>query len=154
MKKIIITGVAGLLGSRMAEWILENHPETQIIGIDDLSGGYQEHVPKGVVFHQLDISKDNIDELFIISNYDIICLTNFINICTENNIKNDNLFNNKSLNEIVNQTIVNKIKLYIKVKLDDGNVCIIEICHISINVINTVYQTGKRITATYEIFRI
>ena len=64
MKKIIITGVAGLLGSRMAEWILENHPETQIIGIDDLSGGYQEHVPKGVVFHQLDISKDNIDELF------------------------------------------------------------------------------------------
>jgi len=33
---------------------------------------------------------------------------------------------NKSLNEIVNQTIVNKIKLYLKIKLDDGNVCIIE----------------------------
>jgi UDP-glucose 4-epimerase len=64
LKKIIITGVAGLLGSRMAEWILENHLDIQIIGIDDLSGGYQEHVPEGVVFHQLDLSKDNIDELF------------------------------------------------------------------------------------------
>jgi len=64
LKKIIITGVAGLLGSRMAEWILANHPETQIIGIDDLSGGYQEHIPEGVIFHQLDISKDDISTLF------------------------------------------------------------------------------------------
>ena len=64
MKKIIITGVAGLIGSRMAEWILANHPETQIIGIDDLSGGYQDHIPKGVIFHQLDISKDDISALF------------------------------------------------------------------------------------------
>ena len=35
--KVLITGVAGLLGSRMAEWILTQHPTCQIIGIDDFS---------------------------------------------------------------------------------------------------------------------
>jgi UDP-glucose 4-epimerase len=64
MKKIMITGVAGLIGSRMAEWILQNQPEVQIIGIDDLSGGYMEHIPKEVEFHQMDISTANISELF------------------------------------------------------------------------------------------
>ena len=64
MKKIIITGVAGLLGSRMSEWIIVNQPNFTIIGIDDLSGGYQEYVPSGVDFHQLDLSKDTIAPLF------------------------------------------------------------------------------------------
>ncbi|MEN9698034.1 MAG: hypothetical protein RLZ56_1455 [Bacteroidota bacterium] len=64
MSKIIITGVAGLLGSRMAEWIIENHPEHTIIGIDDLSGGYIDYVPAKVEFHQLDLSKADIAPLF------------------------------------------------------------------------------------------
>jgi UDP-glucose 4-epimerase len=64
LKKIIITGVAGLLGSRMAEWVLENHPSYHIIGIDDLSGGYKEHVPTQVEFHALDLAKDEISSLF------------------------------------------------------------------------------------------
>ncbi len=64
MEKIIITGVAGLLGSRMAEWVLAKYPSCQIIGIDDLSGGYKEHVPVSVEFHKLDLSKDRISDLF------------------------------------------------------------------------------------------
>ena len=43
-KKILITGVAGLLGSRLADWILKHHPEHKVIGIDDLSGGYSTNV--------------------------------------------------------------------------------------------------------------
>ena len=35
-KTILITGVAGLLGSRLADWITENKSEYKIIGIDDL----------------------------------------------------------------------------------------------------------------------
>jgi UDP-glucose 4-epimerase len=38
-KKVLITGVAGLLGSRLADWIIENKPEYKVVGIDDLSGG-------------------------------------------------------------------------------------------------------------------
>ena len=43
-KTILITGVAGLLGSRLADWITKTHPEYKIIGLDDLSGGYVENV--------------------------------------------------------------------------------------------------------------
>jgi len=48
--KVLITGVAGLLGSRLSDWILKNHPEYKIIGIDDLSGGYVENVNPEVKF--------------------------------------------------------------------------------------------------------
>ena len=54
-KTILITGVAGLLGSRLADWILKNHPEYTIIGIDDLSGGYRENVNDKVKFHPLNL---------------------------------------------------------------------------------------------------
>ena len=36
---ILITGIAGLLGSRLAEYILENKPNCKVVGIDDMSGG-------------------------------------------------------------------------------------------------------------------
>ena len=54
-KKILITGVAGLLGSRLADWLIKNKPEYQIIGIDDLSGGYTENIHPDVVFYQTDV---------------------------------------------------------------------------------------------------
>ena len=41
--KYLITGVAGLLGSRLADWIVEN-TDNEVIGIDDLSSGYIENV--------------------------------------------------------------------------------------------------------------
>ena len=35
-KNVLITGVAGLLGSRLADWIIENKgDEYQVIGVDD-----------------------------------------------------------------------------------------------------------------------
>jgi UDP-glucose 4-epimerase len=64
MKQVLITGVAGMIGSRMAEYILLNHPEYQVIGVDNLSGGYLENVPFAVQFHQLDIASDSLDILF------------------------------------------------------------------------------------------
>jgi len=54
-KTVLITGVAGLLGSRLADWIIKNHPEHTIIGIDDLSGGYRENVNDKVKFHPLNL---------------------------------------------------------------------------------------------------
>ena len=41
--KYLITGIAGLLGSRLADWIVEN-TDNEVIGVDDLSGGYIENV--------------------------------------------------------------------------------------------------------------
>lgn len=55
-KTILITGVAGLLGSRLADWILENKPEYKVVGIDDLSGGNIENINPNVQFIQQDIN--------------------------------------------------------------------------------------------------
>lgn len=58
-KKILITGVAGLIGSRLADWIIQNQPNYEIIGIDDLSGGYKENINPKVKFHEVNLSKDS-----------------------------------------------------------------------------------------------
>lgn len=52
---ILITGVAGLLGSRLAEWIKQQHPTALVVGVDDISGGVESNVPKWIVFYQRDI---------------------------------------------------------------------------------------------------
>ena len=63
-KKIVITGVAGLLGSRLAEWILEN-TNHKVIGIDDLSGGYINNVHKDVGFYKFDLVEgDQLNHVF------------------------------------------------------------------------------------------
>lgn len=59
MHKVLITGVAGLLGSRLADWIIENKPDIQVWGIDDLSGGYEENINPKVKFIPLNLVKDS-----------------------------------------------------------------------------------------------
>ena len=51
--KILITGVAGFIGSNLAFRLLEEG--YKVIGIDNLSYGLKENVPDGVAFHLLDI---------------------------------------------------------------------------------------------------
>ena len=51
---VLITGVAGLLGSRLADWILEN-TDNEVIGVDDLSGGYIENINSKVKFYKFDL---------------------------------------------------------------------------------------------------
>ena len=63
-KTILITGVGGLLGSRMADWIIENKPEYEVVGIDSLFGGYLENINKEVVFYKRDLAVDDISDIF------------------------------------------------------------------------------------------
>ncbi|NCI48048.1 NAD-dependent epimerase/dehydratase family protein [Sediminibacterium soli] len=63
-KKVLITGVAGMIGSRMAEWIVQHQPDYQVIGIDDLSGGYPENVPGKVDFIRMDLVSGDLDSIF------------------------------------------------------------------------------------------
>ena len=60
--KILITGVAGFIGSNLAEYLLRDGHE--IIGIDNLSYGLIEQVPSKVNFHQIDILNKSIYSLF------------------------------------------------------------------------------------------
>jgi len=70
--KILITGVAGLLGSRLAHWIIENKENVEVVGIDNLSGGYIENVDKRVKFYQIDLVDDSLKEIFENEKPDIV----------------------------------------------------------------------------------
>ncbi|NOX54121.1 MAG: NAD-dependent epimerase/dehydratase family protein [Planctomycetes bacterium] len=52
-RRVVITGVAGFIGSNLADCLLGRGYE--IVGVDDLSQGVREQVPEGVVFHELDV---------------------------------------------------------------------------------------------------
>ena len=39
LKKVFITGVAGFIGSNIAKYLLENFPNTSVVGIDNLKVG-------------------------------------------------------------------------------------------------------------------
>lgn len=52
-KTVAITGVAGFIGSNLADRLLSEG--YRVIGIDDLSYGVIEQVPEGVEFHRIDI---------------------------------------------------------------------------------------------------
>jgi len=70
--KILITGVAGLLGSRLSDYIIENHPEVYIVGIDDMSGGYRENVNSKVELWEMNLVNGNITECFERHQFDYV----------------------------------------------------------------------------------
>lgn len=61
-----------MLGSRLADWIIENHPEVQIVGIDDLSGGYRSNVNSKVNFWQMNLVNHPIENCFEDHKFDYV----------------------------------------------------------------------------------
>ena len=110
---ILITGIAGLLGSRLADYLLENNNNIKIIGIDDFSGGYIENVNKKVLLYNRHIGKSDIEDIFIENNIDYVfhfaayaaeCLSPFIrkynyenNLVTTADIVNNCIKYNKNI---------------------------------------------------------
>ena len=111
-KTILITGVAGLLGSRLADWIIKTSPEYKVIGIDDLSGGFKENINPKVDFHQLNLVDGAIDSVF--NAYKIDYVYHFAAYAAEGLspfIRAYNYDNNlKSTARIVNECIKHDIK--------------------------------------------
>lgn len=70
--KILITGVAGLIGSRLSDWIISNIPNCDVIGIDDLSGGYLENINPKVKFYNTDLKDQSLKDIFINENPDYV----------------------------------------------------------------------------------
>tara|TARA_X000000368_G_scaffold135135_1_gene106094 strand:- start:530 stop:1462 length:933 start_codon:yes stop_codon:yes gene_type:complete len=106
--KVAITGVAGFIGSNLAVELLKNN--FNVIGIDNLSYGVIDQVPKNVAFFKEDIRDKNIKSLFkgvdfvfhlAAKNSIIDCeknpqetndiniegTKNIFNLCLENNVK-------------------------------------------------------------------
>jgi len=51
-KKILVTGVAGFLGSHLAERL--SVMNNKVIGVDNMLGGYKDNIPKNIVFFNFD----------------------------------------------------------------------------------------------------
>jgi UDP-glucose 4-epimerase len=84
--KILITGIAGLLGSNFAKWLLDN-TDHQVYGLDDLSCGDLRNIPPGCEWNQLTIGEGGVDEAFACIKPDVVyhfaayaaeCLSPFI----------------------------------------------------------------------------
>jgi len=58
--KILVTGVAGFLGSHLSKKLIENNHE--VIGIDNLKGGDRCNIPRKVRFYLKDTAnfRDNV----------------------------------------------------------------------------------------------
>ena len=68
--KILITGCAGLLGAHLSRYLLTKNYE--VYGLDDLSGGYLENVPK-IPFFQIDLQDhEKVEILFKKIQFDIV----------------------------------------------------------------------------------
>lgn len=52
-RTVLVTGVAGFIGSNLADRLLTEG--YRVVGVDDLSAGVREQVPAGVEFHRLDV---------------------------------------------------------------------------------------------------
>ena len=111
-KNILITGVAGLLGSRLADWIIENKPGYTVIGVDDLSGGYKENLHPDVKFWQMDLVNHPIENIFEAHKIDYgISLAAYAAEGLSPFIRSYNYDNNlKATARIVNECIKNDVK--------------------------------------------
>lgn len=60
MQKILITGVAGLVGSNLAHSLKSNY---SVVGIDNLIGGYIDNIPSDIEFFEMDVADISVDVL-------------------------------------------------------------------------------------------
>jgi len=60
--RVVITGVAGFLGSHLADKFLSEGWE--VAGVDNFIGGYQDNIPQGVEFYERDLTDLDLDESF------------------------------------------------------------------------------------------
>lgn len=60
--KVLVTGVAGFIGSTLAERLVE--AGCQVIGIDNLAYGLRDQIPSAIDFHPADIRSEEIYKLF------------------------------------------------------------------------------------------
>lgn len=62
VKSVLVTGVAGFIGSNLADRLLREG--YRVVGVDNLAYGVAEQIPSGVDFHRLDIRDPELVERF------------------------------------------------------------------------------------------
>ena len=106
--KVLITGVAGFIGSNLAQLLIKENID--VIGIDDLSYGVYDQIPKGVKFYKEDIRDKNINNLFNGADYVFhLAAKNSLIDCEKNPNETEDINVNGTKN-IFNLSLKNNIK--------------------------------------------
>jgi len=70
MKKVLVTGGAGFIGSHIVDGYVEEG--YQVVVIDDLSRGKRENLNRKAKFYQIDINDEKIAEIFAEEKFDLV----------------------------------------------------------------------------------
>jgi len=70
MKKVLVTGGAGFIGSHIVDGYVEEG--YQVVVVDDLSRGKRENLNKKAKFYQIDINDEKISEIFTQEKFDLV----------------------------------------------------------------------------------
>ena len=54
--KVLVTGCAGLIGSNFCDYLVKEYPDVDVVGVDNLSGGFIEHVNPNIKFIEADLT--------------------------------------------------------------------------------------------------
>lgn len=129
MTTFLITGAAGLIGSRLVTWILDNVSDSKVIGIDDLSGGFIENVDSRIRYSVSDrgyfsvvdlterepsVDDDKIDYVFHLAAYAAEGLSPFIRTYNYKNnlITTANIINFCIRNEVKRLVFTSSMAVY------------------------------------------
>lgn len=112
--KALVTGAAGFIGSHVCRHLLDSGYE--VVGIDDLSGGFRDHVPEGVEFVEGSVTDTEfINKLFDDHKFDYVFhLAAYAAEGLSHFIKHFNYTNNLlgSVN-LINASINHEIKCFV-----------------------------------------
>lgn len=70
IRKALVTGGAGFIGSHVAEILLERGLKVDVL--DDMSSGVPENVPAAVTLHRMDVRDATVKDLFASERYDLL----------------------------------------------------------------------------------
>lgn len=114
MIKSLITGGAGFIGSHVAKHCLNLHHDVVIL--DDLSGGFEDHIPDGAKFIKGSITDVNLlQEIFQKYKFDYVYhLAAYAAEGLSHFIRNFNYNNNLigSIN-LINESVIHKVKCFV-----------------------------------------